>query len=78
MVPVSAQLGAATAPANGPSEAFWEKYNKRLEFPLSTVSAILLHVLIGAVIVFGIFRLMNTEADRTRDRDATRRHPGIR
>ena len=64
MVPSSARAGAATAPDNGPSEAFWDKYNKRLEFPLSTVSALLLHALIGAVIVFGIFRLMNSEADR--------------
>src|SRR5262245_8433208 len=47
-----------------PEEVFWEKYNKRLEFPLSTVSAILVHVLIGAVIVFGIFHLMDREADR--------------
>ena len=47
-----------------PEEAFWDKYNKRLEFPLSTVSAVLVHVLIGAVIVFGIFHLMDREADR--------------
>jgi len=48
-----------------PEEEFWEKYNKRLEFPLSTVSAILVHVLIGAVIVFGIFHLMDRESDRS-------------
>ena len=48
-----------------PEEEFWEKYNKRLEFPLSTVSAILAHILIGAVIVFGIFHLMDSEADRS-------------
>jgi len=48
-----------------PEEEFWDKYNKRLEFPLSTVSAILVHILIGAVIVFGIFHLMDSEADRS-------------
>ena len=48
-----------------PEEEFWEKYNKRLEFPLSTVSAVLVHILIGAVIVFGIFHLMDSEADRS-------------
>lgn len=48
-----------------PEEEFWEKYNKRLEFPLSTVSAVLVHILIGAVIVFGIFQLMDSEADRS-------------
>jgi hypothetical protein len=48
-----------------PEEEFWEKYNKRLEFPLSTVAAFLAHVLIAAVILFGIFHLMDREADRS-------------
>ena len=61
-----------------PEEVFWEKYNKRLEFPLSTVSAVLVHVLIGAVIVFGIFHLMDREADRRERRDEARRHHGAR
>ena len=48
-----------------PEEAFWDKYNKRLEFPLSSVAAVLLHVLIGAVVVFGIFQLMNRDDDKS-------------
>lgn len=44
-----------------PEEEFWERYNKRLEFPLSTVSAVLLHVLVGAVLVFVLVRLMNRD-----------------
>ena len=48
-----------------PEEAFWDKYNKRLEFPLSTVSAVLVHVLIGAVVVFGIFQFMNRDDDKS-------------
>jgi hypothetical protein len=63
MVPNTAWSAAPTT-LTSPEEAFWDKYNKRLEFPLSTVAAILLHVLIGAVIVFGIFRLMNSKSDR--------------
>lgn len=44
-----------------PEEEFWERYNKRLEFPLSAVSAVLLHVLVGAVLVFILVRLMDKE-----------------
>src|SRR5205823_1798994 len=44
-----------------PEEEFWERYNKRLEFPLSTVSAVLLHILVGAVLVFILYRLMHQE-----------------
>ena len=51
--------------AGPPPEEFWECYNRRLEFPLSTVSAVLIHVLIGGLIIFGIFHLMDTEADRS-------------
>ena len=41
-----------------PEEEFWDRYNKRLEFPLSTVTAILLHVLVAAFLILffkGIF-----------------------
>jgi hypothetical protein len=44
-----------------PDEEFWDKFNRRLEFPLATVGAILVHVFFGAGIVFGIFGLMNGE-----------------
>lgn len=46
-----------------PEESFDEKYNKRLEFPLSLVSAILIHVLVGAVLVFVLFYLMGIGGD---------------
>jgi hypothetical protein len=48
-----------------PEEEFWEKYNKRLEFPLATVATILLHVLVGAVLVFVLVRLMDKENDKS-------------
>ena len=61
-----AQDDNATAVLDGPpEEEFWEKYNKRLEFPLSTVAAVLVHVLIGAVVVFGIFQFMNRDDDKS-------------
>jgi hypothetical protein len=44
-----------------PDEEFWDKFNRRLEFPLATVGAILVHVFFGAGIVFGLFSLMNGE-----------------
>lgn len=66
---------AATAPANRspsdpfaelvlpdrPEESFWEKFNAHLEFPLSVVSAVLLHILVLAAILFVIVRLMPKE-----------------
>ncbi len=56
---------AATAVAGPPEEEFWDRYNKRLEFPLSTVSAVLIHVLVGAVLIFVLVRLMGKENDRS-------------
>lgn len=55
--------GTAVAPGLGgpPEEEFWERYNKRLEFPLAAVGTVLLHVGVAALIVFGIFGLMNGE-----------------
>jgi hypothetical protein len=44
-----------------PEEEFWEKYNKRLEFPLATVTAVLLHIGIAALLIFILVRLMNRE-----------------
>ena len=46
-----------------PEEEFWEKYSSHLEFPLSTVLAILLHVAVGAIIIF-MFHLANRGEDR--------------
>lgn len=57
--------GLAVAESGPPEEEFWDKYNKRLEFPLSTVSAILIHVLVGALLVFVLVRLMDREGDKS-------------
>jgi len=48
-----------------PEESFDEMYNKRLEFPLSLVSAILIHVFVGAMIVFVLFYLINIGDDKS-------------
>ena len=44
-----------------PEEEFWERYNKRLEFPLSTVATVLLHVLVGTLIVLILLQMENQE-----------------
>jgi len=50
-----------TGPIEGPpEEAFWEKYNKRLEFPLSTVGSVFIHVVIGWLLIYVITTLMNS------------------
>ncbi|HEY1187185.1 MAG TPA: hypothetical protein VGE74_05975 [Gemmata sp.] len=41
-----------------PEEEFWDRYNRRLEFPLAAVAAVLLHVLVLVVLVFGLFSLL--------------------
>jgi hypothetical protein len=51
---------------NGPpEEEFWDKYNKRLEFPLATVATVLIHVLVGALLVFILVRLMDKGEDKS-------------
>lgn len=42
-------------PPQLPEEEFWEKYNRRLEFPLSTVGTVFLHVMVAA----GLFLVLN-------------------
>jgi len=39
-------------PEGPPEEEFWDRYNKRLEFPLATVTAVLGHLLVAAFLVF--------------------------
>lgn len=48
-----------------PEEEFWDRYNKRLEFPLATVATIFLHVIVGAMLVYVIVRLMDPGEDRS-------------
>jgi hypothetical protein len=48
-----------------PEEEFWDRYNRRLEFPLSTVTAVLLHVAVGALLIFVLVRLMDHGPDKS-------------
>jgi hypothetical protein len=48
-----------------PEEEFWERYNRRLEFPLSTVAAVLLHVGVAALLIFLFVRLMEKGDDKS-------------
>jgi hypothetical protein len=52
---------SATPVEGPPEEEFWDRYNKRLEFPLSTVATVLLHVLVGTVIVLILLKMESTE-----------------
>ncbi len=66
--PVSA-TGAKAIAAKGPilgppEEEFWERYNRRLEFPLATVATILLHVLIAVILVYVLTELMGKSEER--------------
>lgn len=45
-------------PEGPPEEEFWERYNKRLEFPISTVAAVLLHVMVVALLAVTFMYLM--------------------
>jgi hypothetical protein len=44
-----------------PDEEFWDRYNKRLEFPLSTVAAVLFHVVVAVGLAYALLALENTE-----------------
>src|SRR5579872_6906002 len=48
-----------------PDEDFDEKYNKHLEFPISIVAAILLHVFGGAFVVFVLLGLLSGGDDKS-------------
>jgi hypothetical protein len=53
-------------PVEGPpDEEFWETYNRRMEFPLSAVGTVFLHVLVAVLLVFVVFGLMNDPEDRS-------------
>jgi hypothetical protein len=47
-----------------PEEEFWEKYNRRMEFPLATVATVFLHVLVGSALVYILVGLMDSGEDR--------------
>src|SRR5262249_13522592 len=47
-----------------PDEDFWEKYTHRLEFPLSSVGAVLIHVLAAAILIFGFLGIWANRDDR--------------
>jgi hypothetical protein len=48
-----------------PEEDFDEKYNKRLEFPISIVAAILIHVLVGTFIVRVLLGMLSIGEDKS-------------
>lgn len=48
-----------------PEESFDEKYNKRLEFPMALVSAILIHVFVGALLIFVLFYIIGLGDDKS-------------
>lgn len=48
-------------PEGPPEEEFWERYNRRLEFPLSTVSAVLFHVIVAGFLVLTYSYFMKKE-----------------
>lgn len=53
------------AVAGPPEEEFWDRYNKRLEFPLAAVATVFLHVVVFAVLVYILVGLMGDGADRS-------------
>lgn len=42
-----------------PHQDFWDRYNRRFEFPISTVAAVLFHAVVAALLMFVLFQLMN-------------------
>lgn len=71
--PAAKPAVTSPAPADGeeplvptlPEEEFWDRYNKRLEFPLATVATVFLHVIIGAALIYIIVGLMDPGEDRS-------------
>src|SRR5262245_14598876 len=60
-------LGEEPEPITGPPEEtdIWERYNKRMEFPVATVAAVFLHVMVGAVLIYIRVGLMDSGEDRS-------------
>lgn len=48
-------------PDGPPEEEFWDRYNKRLEFPLSSITAVLIHVIVAAFLVATLNYFMKKE-----------------
>ena len=48
-----------------PEEEFWQRYNKRLEFPIATVAAVLLHLTVAACLVFFFLGYFGKNADKS-------------
>ena len=58
--------GEAPVAVNGPpEEEFWDRYNKRMEFPLATVAAVFIHVVVLAMLVYVLVGLMDSGEDRS-------------
>ena len=52
-------------PEAPPEEEFWERYNKRLEFPIATVAAVLLHLTVAACLVFFFLGYFGKNVDKS-------------
>ena len=48
-----------------PEEEFWQRYNKRLEFPIATVAAVLLHLTVAACLVFFFLGYFGKNVDKS-------------
>ena len=60
-MPVPNPKAAPVVVEGPPEEEFWERYNRRLEFPLATIAAVLVHVVVMAGLVYALLALMNVE-----------------
>lgn len=65
MAAADPQAEIPPVPPQLPEPEFWEKYNDRLEFPLSTVGAVFLHVLVAVLLFLVMSYLVNRGADKT-------------
>ena len=52
-------------PEAPPEEEFWERYNKRLEFPIATVAAVLLHLTVAAFLVAFFLGILGGKTDKS-------------
>jgi hypothetical protein len=56
--PATEQEKAPFVVEGPPEEEFWDRYNRRLEFPLAAVAAVLFHVVVLVGLVYGLLALM--------------------
>jgi len=62
---VAPPLDPTEIPEGPPEEVFWDKYNKRLEFPLATTTAVLLHLSVAAFLVCFFLGILGGKTDKS-------------